>query len=383
MTSVLEDLHESYLRHFNSVPKYVAKAPGRVNLIGEHTDYNEGFVFPMAIDKAIWVAFTPNNSHLVNVIAKNFDDDCYTVDLHMLENDNAGWREYIKGVAHELQTFYGCDLKGFDAVIYSEVPIGAGLSSSAAFELAIARAFVQTNKLTWEPVAMAKAAKRAENNWVGVNCGIMDQLICAVGEKNHAVLIDCRNLDYKAYPLPKEISVVILDTSTRRGLVDSAYNERREQCQKAAELLGVKSLRDAEMKDIGQLINDEKVYRRAKHVVSEIQRTLAAKDCMLARNVTGLGELFKQSHISLAEDFEVTNEALDKIVAIANAHEHCYGARMTGAGFGGCAVAIVNKRFADEFCEEVEQAYNKSTDLTSAIYVVGAEDGVSLIVLDQ
>lgn len=383
MSTVLEKLHKRYMQHFDSVPKYVAKAPGRVNLIGEHTDYNEGFVFPMAIDKAIWVAFTPNNTSRINVVASNFEDQCYTIDLQMLEHNNAGWREYIKGMAYELQKYYGCDLKGFDAVIYSEVPIGAGLSSSAALELAIARALVQANKLTWEPVAMAQAAKRAENDWVGVNCGIMDQLISAVGEKDHAVLIDCRSLSYEAYPLPKDISVVILDTSTRRGLVTSAYNERREQCQKAADMLGIKSLRDAEIKDIRHLITDDKVYRRAKHVVTETERTIAAKECMLSNNALSLGELFKQSHASLAEDFEVTNDALDEIVKIANNHKYCYGARMTGAGFGGCAVAIVNKYYAHEFCEDVGTAYHESTGLNADVHVVEAEDGVSLIVLDQ
>lgn len=383
MKTVLEKLHKSYLQQFNRVPKFVAKAPGRVNLIGEHTDYNEGFVFPMAIDKAIWVAFTPNNTSRINVVASNFDNKCYTIDLQMLEHDNSQWREYVKGMAYELQKYYGCDLKGFDAVIYSEVPIGAGLSSSAALELSIARALVQSNKLRWEPVAMAEAAKRAENDWVGVNCGIMDQLISAVGEKDHAVLIDCRDLSYESYPLPKDIAVVILDTSTRRGLVASAYNERREQCQKAADMLGIKSLRDAEIKDIRQLIDDDKVYRRAKHVVSETKRTTAAKECMLSNNASSLGELFKQSHTSLAEDFEVTNDALDTIVELANAHQYCYGARMTGAGFGGCAVAIVNKAYAHEFCEEIEDAYNTATGLKADIHVVEAEDGVSLIVLDQ
>lgn len=383
MKKILEKIHKVYVKHFDNVPKFVAKAPGRVNLIGEHTDYNEGFVFPMAINKAVWVAFTPNKLPYVNVVAMNFDEKVHAINLNALEHDNSGWREYIKGVAHELQKEFDCELTGFDAVIYSEVPIGAGLSSSAALELAFARAFVQANKLQWDPVTMAQLAKRAENHWVGVNCGIMDQLISAVGEKGRAVLIDCRSLQYETYPLPFDAAIVILDTSTRRGLVDSAYNERREQCQMAAEQLGIKSLRDAQIKDVRKLIGDEKVFRRARHVVSETERTTAAKECMLANNAQSLGELFKKSHQSLAEDYEVTNDALDEIVTIANRHSACFGARMTGAGFGGCAVALVDKFRVEDFCADVNNEYSLKTGLSADIHVVDAEDGVQLIVLDQ
>lgn len=382
MDKLQEQALNLYTDIFGSEAKFVARAPGRVNLIGEHTDYNEGFVFPMAIDRAVWIAFTPNQSNQINIVAGDFDKQHRTIDLAHLQASNEDWLEYVKGMAHQLQQHFGKTLQGFDGVIVSQVPIGAGLSSSAALELAVARALIQSNKLEWPPVTMAKLAQQAENEWVGVNCGIMDQLISAVGEAGHAVLIDCRDLSYEAIPLPKNSQIIIMDTSTRRGLVDSHYNERREQCQQGAERLGLTSLRNASLAQVEQLKEDEKVYRRARHVVSENKRTLKAKDCMLNNDADGLGALFKQSHQSLAEDFEVTNEALDKIVKIANHQGCCYGARMTGAGFGGCAVALVNSEKADKFCDSVTKEFAEETGLKADIHVVKAEDGVTLYIND-
>ncbi len=384
MEVIQQRLQEIYQQHFKTLPKYFARAPGRVNLIGEHTDYNDGFVFPMAIDLSIWIAFTPNQQRHIRVVAADFESEIHDIDLANIESDREGWWEYIKGMANELQTHFSCDLMGFDAVILSDVPIGAGLSSSAAFELAIARALVQTNKIEWRPVLMAQLAQRAENKWVGVNCGIMDQLISAVGEENHAVLIDCRDLTHESIPLPKNTAVVIMDTSTRRGLVDSHYNERREQCLQAAEALGLPALRDATLDDLPKLktLVDETVFKRARHVITENERTLCAKQAMLDNDAPALGELFKQSHLSLANDFAVTNAALDSIVGIANGLTACFGARMTGAGFGGCAVALVAADEVERFCDDVSKRYHEVMGLNAAIFAVEAVDGVSLYLLD-
>jgi galactokinase len=382
MNNIIEQLQELFVAQFDAPAKFIARAPGRVNLIGEHTDYNQGLVLPMAIDRAVWLAFTPNNTSYMNVIATNFNNEQRKIDLRNLTAAHEGWAEYIKGIAEQLKQYFNAELLGCDAVIYSEVPIGAGLSSSAALELAAARALSQCNKIKWDPVLMAQLAQKAENEWVGVNCGIMDQLICAVGKKNHAVLIDCKNLAYEYCHLPKAIAIVVMDTSTRRGLVESHYNERREQCEFAAKSLGKASLREVTFAELEQLKNDDEVYRRAKHVVSECERTLETKQAMAKNDLIHLGKLFKASHQSLAHDFEVTNNALNQIVAIANQQPTCYGARMTGAGFGGCAVALVNENGLAEFCKNVALDFTEKTGLDADIHVVKAEDGVSLIVMD-
>jgi galactokinase len=258
--------------------------------------------------------------------------------------------------------------------------MGAGLSSSAAFELAIARALAAVNDLPWEPITMARYAQRAENEWIGVKCGIMDQLISAAGVKDHAVLIDCRDLSYEAVPLPQHTAIVIMDTNTKRGLVGSAYNERRQQCEDAATILGVKKLRDATLEQLNKYKAEmpDIVYKRAHHVISENARTVAAKEYLQQNNPAEVGKLMRESHRSLAEDFEVSSTALDAMAHIANAHPACYGARMTGAGFGGCAVALIDAKHSQDFVDAVSTAYQKELSLVPNLYVCHAEDGVEL-----
>ena len=381
MKPLQEQVHTLYQAAFSRTPQFVVRAPGRVNLIGEHTDYNDGFVFPIALDKAVWLAVSANHKREVNVVAGNYAAEVKSINLAKLEKNNSGWLEYLKGMAYELEAHYQDKLQGFDAAIISDVPIGAGLSSSAALELAFARAFVEVNNLTWQAKTMAQIAQRAENNWVGVQCGIMDQLISAMGKADHAVLIDCRNLECTATPLPKHSTMVVMDTATRRELVSSAYNERRVQCEDASQALDVKVLRDATLEALQKIKNDleEKVYRRAKHVITECSRTLAAQAAMLQNDNVKLGQLFKQSHQSLAEDFNVTNAALDQIVAIANMHTACYGARMTGAGFGGCAVALVETTQVDYFCQQVKQQYFSAMQLQANIFAVQATAGTAIV----
>ena len=377
-TQTLAQLFKTY---FNANPEFIVRAPGRVNLIGEHTDYNDGFVLPMAIDRAVWIALSPRTDSQIRIRSLDLETDS-AFDLHSLTKGE-GWAEYPKGVAYELQKA-GHVLKGFDAVMTGDVPSGAGLSSSAAVELATARAFATICNITWDAAQMAKLSQKAENEWVGVNCGIMDQMASAASKEGYALFLDCRTLEYQHAPLPKNISVVILDTSTRRGLVDSAYNERRSQCEEAARWFGVKALRDVSVNDFERKTKEENglseiAARRARHIVTENARVLEAVEVMKAGNVKRLGELFNASHISLRDDFEVTNEALNQIVECAQEQPGCYGARMTGAGFGGCAVALVQEEKAEEFTHAVSAAYRQKSGLDASVYVCKASEGASII----
>lgn len=381
-----ELLRDVVARHFSerfgAPPAIVVRAPGRVNLIGEHTDYNDGFVLPLAIDRAVWIALRPRADREVHVWSTEFAEAAhFALDrLDPLERGREGpaWSEYLKGTAWALQRA-GHGLAGWDGVIGSDVPIAAGLSSSAALELATARAFAATSRISWDPGAMARLAQRAENEWVGVNCGIMDQMISAVGREGHAVLIDCRTLQADAVPLPEDMVVVILDTATRRGLVDSAYNERRRQCEAAAAFFGVAALRDVTPDMLAARAGglDATAARRARHVVTENGRTLAAAEAMRHGDAAALGRFMNESHHSLRDDFEVSSPALDTMVEIARAQRGCQGARMTGAGFGGCAVALVDRDLSPDFAGRVAAEYERLTRLVPQIYVTEATAGAA------
>ncbi|HET8654499.1 MAG TPA: galactokinase [Longimicrobiaceae bacterium] len=372
-------LAEEFAARFGEPPAAVVRAPGRVNLIGEHTDYNDGFVLPMAIDRAAWIAVRPGKGTRVSVHSLDFGEAA-DFDLAALEHGGPEWAEYLKAVARALEQS-GAELRGWEGVAAGDVPIGAGLSSSAALELATARAFATVSNLEWAPKKMALLCQQAENEWVGVKCGIMDQMISAVGERDHAVLLDCRTLETRAVPLPPDTVVVILDTATRRGLVGSAYNERRRQCELAAEHFSVPALRDVTSAELAQsgVGLDPVTLRRARHVVTENERTLAAADAMARGDAPTLGRLMDESHESLRADFEVSSPELDRMVGIARAQPGCLGARMTGAGFGGCAVALVRANGADAFTREVADAYERATGLPPRIYATRATAGASVL----
>ena len=373
------EISARFADRFGHLPNWIVRAPGRVNLIGEHTDYNDGFVLPMAIDRAVWIALRPRNDRIVSVYSIDYDEPG-EFSLDRLERGQPGWIEYLKGTAWSLQEA-GHRLTGWDGVLAGDVPLGAGLSSSAALEMATARALAAAGELPWEPAEMAKLGQRAENQWVGVNCGIMDQLISAAGRAGNALLIDCRSLQTEPVPLPQGTSVVVLDTSTRRGLVDSAYNERRRQCEEAARLLGVHALRDATIEQLERSAGkmDPAVLRRARHVIAENDRTLRAADAMRRGDAVELGRLMHQSHRSLRDDYEVSSDALNAMVECASAHRSCFGARMTGAGFGGCAVALVRAEATDDFARDVAAAYERKTGHSPAVYVCQAADGAELL----
>ncbi|MDW8318887.1 MAG: galactokinase [Anaerolineae bacterium] len=369
----------AFQARFGRPPAYVVRAPGRVNLIGEHTDYNDGFVLPMAIDRAVWIALSPRADRQVRVYSLDLKAEA-AFDLDALSRGRPAWIEYLKGVAWALSEA-GYPLAGWEGVVAGDVPRGAGLSSSAAIELATARAFQAASGFPWQGKEIALLCQRAENRWVGMNCGIMDQMISAVGRAGHALLIDCRTLETQAVPLPPATAVVVLDTATRRGLVDSAYNERRRQCEAAAAAFGVPALRDVTPERLaaeGHRL-DPVTLRRARHVVTENARTLAAVEAMQKGDAVALGRLMDASHASLRYDFEVTNDALNTIVEIARGQPECYGARMTGAGFGGCAVALVRAEGAEAFGGRVAAAYRQATGLEPAVYVCAASDGASVV----
>ena len=372
-----EKLCKRFAREFGSAPEQIILSPGRVNLIGEYTDFNGGFVLPMAIDRYLLVAVKRREDHLVRVVSTDLQE---TIEFstRTLEKEAFNWGEYLKGCCWALRE-EGHALRGFEAVISSTIPVGAGLSSSAALELGILRAAAYSSEIDWNPVAMAAVGQRAENGWVGMNCGIMDQLVCACGRKNHALLIDCRDVILRNCPLPRNCSIVILDTTTRRGLVDSAYNERREQCFEAARVMNVRLLRNADE----DLLNQHKKqlsalsFRRAKHIISENDRVLQAATAMEDDDGERLGRLMYDSHVSLRDDFEVSGEALNTIVECAMEHKTCLGARMTGAGFAGCAVALVEKGGAREFIHDVGGGYRKRMNILPQLYVCAATEGTT------
>jgi len=332
----------------------------------------------MAIDRATWIALRPRADRKVVLHSLNHREST-EFDLDQLEKGE-GWPEYPKGVAWALADA-GYRLAGWEGVTDCNVPLGSGLSSSAAFELAVARAFACVSGFMWDAPAMAVIGQKAENKWIGVHCGIMDQMISAVGQEGHAVLIDCRNFSFKHMPLPAGTSVVIMDTSTRRGLVESAYNERRAQCEKAARFFGVKFLRDVSTGEFLERAHqlDDVTHRRARHVITENARTLEAAEAMKNGNAQRLGELMNQSHDSLRFDFEVTNRELNIMVNCARDANGCLGARMTGAGFGGCAVALVKSGMVEEFTRSVSETYRLQSGMDPTIYVCKPSRGAALV----
>ncbi len=370
---------DEFQRRFGEAPTLVVRAPGRVNLIGEHTDYNDGYVMPLAIDRAVWIAARPRNDEYVTLYSVDFEQVAEFSLMELVKRENM-WIEYVQGVAWALQEI-GCILKGFDGVIAGDVPIGAGLSSSAATELASARAFCAIAGIDWDGIEMAKLCQHVENHWIGVNSGIMDQMISANGEVDHAVLIDCRWLSLNPVPLPPGTAVVVLDTATRRELVTSEYNVRRQQCETAANFFNVPALRDVTLPQLEAVKDmlDEVIYRRARHVISENERTLDAANAMRAGDAETLGQLMNASHASLRDDFEVSSDGLNLIVECAREHEACIGARMTGGGFGGCAVALVRADAAEDFAEKVAASYEQRSGRKPAVYVCHATDGAAVV----
>lgn len=378
-TTSLDKIVQAHQKAYRRPPAHIVRAPGRVNLIGDHTDYNDGFVLPMAIDRWVWIALSPRNDRQVHLHSLNIGATT-VIDLDRLALPQKGWPAYVEGVGWALLKS-GQILTGWQGVLCSDVPMGAGLSSSAALEMAVARAFCAAGDLRWDAKAMALAGQRAENHWVGMNCGIMDQLISAAGKAGHALCIDCRALIFEPVPLPPDTAIIVLDTTTKRGLVGSAYNERRAQCDAASIHFKVKKLRDVTLEMIAADADGlpEEIERRVRHVVTENLRTREAVNAMRSGDARRLGALMIASHESLRDDFEVSCPALDQMVASALEIEGCLGARMTGAGFGGCAVALVSADAVEHFTTEVAGRFHGRSGMNPRVYACRASAGAELV----
>ncbi len=378
--SLRDHLQAVFEKRFKAKPTYIVRAPGRVNLIGEHTDYNAGFVLPMAINRAIYLALRPREDRYVFVESIDYGDYVeFSLD-EMVRGRHSQWAEYVKGMAWALEDS-GYTLNGWEGVVAGDVPIGAGLSSSAAIEMATARAFSALGSVAWDAANMARLGQKTENQWIDVQSGIMDQMISAGAVEGNALLIDCRWLTLKPAPLPPGVSIIILDTATRRELSHSGYNERRAQCEAAARHFGVAALRDVTMSQFiaGSAGLEARALKRARHVISENARTLQAAAAMYAGDAAEIGRLMNDSHASMRDDFEITRREIDTMVEIAQAQPGCYGARMTGGGFGGCCVALVDTDKADAFSEAVSERYTQATDLAPALYVSSAAAGAEIL----
>ena len=358
---------------FGRPASVIVRAPGRANLIGDHTDYNDGFVLPMALDRAVWMAAADRADRLVRIASSELGEGSF--DLDNLSRQRT-FVDYLSGVAWAMDPEA---LPGLDIAIASELPVGAGLSSSAAVEMATLLAFSELSGRGWDPVVSAQTARRAENDWVGVASGIMDQLIVAGARAGHATLIDCRSLRTRALPIPGEVEVVVLDSGTRRSLADSAYNERRMACERAAAALGVEKLRDVNLAMLGDASLDPVDLRRARHVVTENDRVLACAAALERNDPVAAGSLMNLSHKSLRDDFSVSTLALDALVESARSHPGCFGARLTGAGMGGCAVALARSESVPGFVESVRSAYHAATGLEAQLFPSDPTNGAEVV----
>jgi len=378
---------EFQARFATSSEPLIVSAPGRVNLLGEHTDYNEGFVFPMAIDAGITMAGALTGGTKVNLHSLDYDArDSFEL-TEIKASSEKKWTNYIRGVCQEFQ-LAGHNPQGMDILIQGNVPQGAGLSSSAALEVAAAVLIRTLHGFQVDDVEIVKLAQRAENNFVGVASGIMDQFASMMGQKDHALFLDCRSLEYELVPTPFEeqgYAVVVINSAVRRGLVDSAYNKRREECAEAVERLkahlpGITSLRDVRMEDL-PLINSLPmvVGQRARHVVTENHRVLEGIRALKAGDLKSFGRELTASHRSLQKDFEVSCPELDLLVDLSLMVPGVLGSRMTGAGFGGCTISLVPQRQIETFQAMVGQEYLARTKLQPEFFVFGASPGARIL----
>ncbi|WP_065392128.1 galactokinase [Photorhabdus namnaonensis] len=368
---------------FHYMPTHIIQAPGRVNLIGEHTDYNDGFVLPCAINYQIVVAAAKREDNIIRVVSVDYGNqlDEFDISQPIKFDENKMWANYIRGVVKCLLS-RGYIFNGADIVVTGNVPQGAGLSSSAALETVIGETIKTLYHLAISQTEIALNGQQAENEFVGCHCGIMDQLISAQGKKDHALLIDCRHLTTQAVSMPKDIAVMIINSNKKRELVGSEYNIRRAQCEHAAVLFGVKALRDVTLDEFEKrsVELDSIVAKRACHVITENERTLLAAKALAEGDMPLIAELMAQSHQSMRDDFEITVPEIDTLVDIVvQAIGKQGGVRMTGGGFGGCVVALVPQTLVDVVRGAVEQHYFVSTGLKETIYVCRASDGASLV----
>jgi len=378
--SIADTLSERF-QHLHGTRPKIFRAPGRANLIGEHTDYNDGYVLPVAIDLYTWVAASKRHDHILHVHSDHFGE---TIELSLdalTGSPRKHWSDYIRGVAAVLADG-GQKLSGTNLVIYGQVPLGAGLSSSASLEVSTALAVMWTSNFELPPLAVVTACQRAEHEYVGTRCGIMDQFVSTFGRLRHALMLDCRSLESKPLPIPSDVRIVILNTMVRHELAAGEYNRRRADCETGVSTLrrhlpSVLALRDVTSADL-ELYKSElpdQVYRRCRHVISENQRVLAAAQALQAGDLGRFGYLMYESHRSLRCDYQVSSRELDSLVELASACPGVYGARMTGGGFGGCTVNLIHADAVERFQSQITDGYKRVTGMIPAVYVCSAADG--------
>jgi len=389
--NIPQTITEIFQQKFGHAPARIVRAPGRVNLLSEHVDYNDGLVMPVAIDRATYIAFSPKDAPQTALVATDFAEESFFTLTNLsakLQPDNSPlpeWAKYPAGVAWSL-TEKNLPVKNMQAVFASDVPRGAGLSSSASVELAFAVAWMTLGGWKLSPMELALICQRAENKYVGVNCGIMDQFASACGVKNKLLLLDCRSLEYQTLPLPKDVAIVIADTSMRRELTTSEYNNRRADCEEAVRIIqkdlpDVKALRDVSVENFNRLAQKlpAQVEKHARHVVEEIERTNRAVKILHDGDIVRFGKLMNECHASLRDYFEVSIPELDTMARIAQSLPGCYGARLTGAGFGGCVAALVARDHVEAFAKKLADDYESETRRHPEIYICEASDGAGEI----
>ncbi len=380
-----------FQQKFGRPPAFVARAPGRVNLLGEHVDYNDGFVLPAAIDRATYIAFSPADSERTTLWAADFDKAAvFSSQTLAAQTQPDGsplpdWARYPAGMMWALGEA-GLETPAMDAVFASDVPRGSGLSSSASVEMAFGVAWQQLGGWELAPMELAKLGQRAENQYVGVNCGIMDQFASACGVENRLLLLDCRSLEWETLALPEGVSIVVADTTVRRKLTSGEYNNRRAACEQAVRLLqaglpGIRSLRDVSLADFNRLAGTlpVEVEKRARHVVEEIERTRQAIPLLQAGDVSRFGKLMNACHASLRDLYEVSCPELDVMAGVAQSLAGCYGARLTGAGFGGCTVNLAAREQAEAFAQALAAGYESRTGIHPEIYICKASAGAGFL----
>lgn len=385
MKRLIDNVFSEFNRRFGNDPILV-KAPGRVNLIGEHTDYNEGFVLPAAIDKVIILGFAPNQSKKIRLHSVDMEESC-EVDLTKdLEKSDYHWADYILGVVDQLQK-RGEIIQGFDCVFGGDIPIGAGLSSSAALEGGVVLGLSKLFELSISKTEMAEIGQAAENHFVGMQCGIMDQFANIQGKEGHALKLDCRSLEFELYPFRRsDIKIILCDTNVHRELTSSEYNIRRQQCEEGVQVMKkyypeVKSLRDLDMPTLKKHMGDfnPTVFQRCKFVLKENDRVEAACEALTNNDLETFGKLMYESHYGLRDLYEVSCKELDALVEIAETLDGVFGSRMMGGGFGGCTINLVKEEFVDEFISSMEAQYSEKVGDGLELYQASISDGTKQI----
>lgn len=380
----IQQSKQVFIEHFATAPSLQVYAPGRVNLIGEHTDYNDGFVMPCAIDYGTAICGNLRDDHQFHVFAADLNETDHFALNEPIKPVDRKWCNYIRGVVHFIQQACPEFKQGANLVISGNVPLSSGLSSSAALEVATGKFCQQLANLPLTNTELALIGQKAENIFVGCQCGNMDQLISALGQAHHALMIDCRSLETFPTPIPDNLAIMIINSHVKHDLVDGEYNMRRQQCEQAAAFFGVKALRDVSVEQFnaqGEALaaSNPLAYKRARHIVTENQRVLAAVEALKQHDITRLGELMAQSHDSMRDDFEITVPEIDYLVELAQlVIGKSGGARMTGGGFGGCIVAIAPHEKVDAVRKIIADNYQKQTGLKEDFYVCTASEGVHL-----